>query len=137
MADKIRKAAYFYAMVPNRPGAGAKILRALRKAKVNLLAFSGFPEKGGAQLDFVPEDRAAFLKAARRAGVKVSVRKTGFLVTGDDRVGAVSRILEKLAAARINLIAMDAVTAGKGRFGALFWVRPADVAKAARALGAR
>ncbi len=137
MADRIRKVAYYYTVVPNRPGAGAKILRALREAKVNLLAFSGFPEQGGAQLDFVPEVRAAFLNAARRAGVKLSARKTGFLVTGDDRVGACSRVLDKLAAARINLVAMDAVTAGKGRFGALFWVRPAEVAKAARALGAR
>ncbi len=45
--------------------------------------------------------------------------------------------LDKLADARINVVATDAVTAGKGRYGAILWVKPKDVAKAARVLGAR
>jgi hypothetical protein len=32
---------------------------------------------------------------------------------------------------------MDAVTAGAGRYGAIFWVKPKSVAKAARLLRAR
>jgi hypothetical protein len=32
---------------------------------------------------------------------------------------------------------VDAVTAGRGRFGMILWVKPRDVAKAAKALGAR
>jgi hypothetical protein len=32
---------------------------------------------------------------------------------------------------------MDAVTSGKGRFGAIFWVKPKLVSKAAKLLGAR
>jgi len=32
---------------------------------------------------------------------------------------------------------MDAVTAGSRRFGAIFWVKQKDVARAARLLGAR
>jgi hypothetical protein len=35
------------------------------------------------------------------------------------------------------MVAMDAVAAGKGRFGAIFWVKPRDVARAARVLRAR
>jgi hypothetical protein len=123
-------------MVPNRPGTGARVLRELRKAGVNLIAFSGFPAGARAQLDFVPEDAAALRRALRRAGVKVSASKTGFLVHGSDRVGACSRLLDRLAAAKINLVAMDAVTAGRGRYGAIFWVKPRDVARAARVLGA-
>jgi len=34
------------------------------------------------------------------------------------------------------MVAMDAVTAGSGRFGAIFWVRPKDVGRASRLLGA-
>jgi hypothetical protein len=34
------------------------------------------------------------------------------------------------------MTALDAVTAGAGRYGAMFWVKPRDVAKAARILGA-
>jgi hypothetical protein len=45
--------------------------------------------------------------------------------------------LKKLAAAKINVTAMDAVTGGNKRFGAIFWVKPNKVAKAARVLHAR
>ncbi|HUJ86989.1 MAG TPA: hypothetical protein VLX30_09085 [Burkholderiales bacterium] len=137
MAARIRKVDYFSTKVPNRAGAGAKLLEAMRSAGVNLLAFTGFPQRGGAQVDFVPENSAAFRRAAKQAGLKVSERKTGFLVQGDDRVGALTGILGKLAQARIGLVALDAVTAGKGRYGAIFWVRKKDVARAARLIGAR
>jgi len=70
-------------------------------------------------------------------GLKLSVRKSGFLYQGDDRVGAMTRLFAKLAAAKINLIAVDAVTSGKGRFGAIFWVKPQVVAKTAKLLGAK
>jgi hypothetical protein len=38
--------------------------------------------------------------------------------------------------AKINVTAVDAVTAGAGRFGAILWVKQSDVNRAARALGA-
>jgi adenosylmethionine-8-amino-7-oxononanoate aminotransferase len=44
--------------------------------------------------------------------------------------------LQKLADAKINMTAMDAVTAGMGRYGAMFWVKPRDVARTAKLLGA-
>jgi hypothetical protein len=137
MAAKIRKLGYYSMQVSNRPGAGAKLLESLRAEGVNLLAFTGFPERGGAQVDFVPENEAAFRRAAKRAGLKLSSRKTVFLVQGDDRPGALAGATAKLAAARINVTALDAVTAGRGRFGAILWVKPKHVARAARALGAR
>lgn len=137
MADRIRKVSYFYTMAPNRAGVAAKILRTLRGAKVNLLAFTGFPHRGRAQLDFIPQNTAAFLRACRAMGVRPSRKKVGFLVQGSDRVGACSSVLDKLARVRINVTAVDALVAGGGRWGALLWVKPGDVAKAARALGAR
>ena len=137
MANTLRKVDYYYVMLPNRAGQGAKIMAALAAEGVNLLAFSGFPSSGKAQLDLVPEDGAKLRKAARKLGLKLSVRKSGFLCHGDDRVGAMTTILNKLAAAKVNVTAVDAVTGGKGRFGAIFWVKPNAVAKAARALGAR
>ncbi len=137
MANTLRKVDYYYVMLPNRAGQGAKVMAALAAEGVNLLAFSGFPSSGKAQLDLVPEDGAKLRKAARKLGLKLSVRKSGFLCHGDDRVGAMTTILNKLAAAKVNVTAVDAVTGGKGRFGAIFWVKPNAVAKAARALGAR
>jgi hypothetical protein len=137
MADTVRRISYFKTMVPNRAGSAAKALRPLADAGVNLLAFTGFPSGGRAQLDFIPKDTAAFLRAARRAGIRVSARKAGFLVTGTDRIGACSSVMGKLAKAGINVVAMDAVTAGGRRWGALLWVKPRDVRRAARVLRAR
>ena len=138
MADKIRRVSYYYAMVPNRPGRGAKILGALRTAKVNLLVFSGFPGPGGkAQLDFVPESGPAFLRALRGLGVKVSSKKTGFLIDGTDRIGACANVIEKLAKAKINVVAMDAMAVAGGRYGAILWVKAKDVNRAAKILGAK
>lgn len=135
MADRIRRVPYFVMHVSNRPGQGAKILDVLRKNKINLIAFSGFPQSGGrAQLDFVPANPAAFLKLAREAKWKVSMKKVGFLVQGKDRVGACAGFLGRLAAKKINVTAVDAVSAGAGRYGAIFWVKARDVNRAARAL---
>ena len=135
MAETVRRADYFYAMVADKSGEAASILRMLRASGVNLVAFSGFPEARKSQLDFVPVDSAAFLAALKTAKVKVSRPKSCFLVEGDDRVGAISDVLGRLGAAKINVTAIDAVAAGGGRYGAILWVKPRDVKKAAAALG--
>lgn len=136
MADRVRKVQYFYVMAPDKPGEGARALGVLRDAGVNLIAFSGFPEGRRSQLDFVPEDPAAFRAAAKRAKWKVTGPKSAFVVEGEDRPGAVAEILGKLADAAVNVTATDAVCAGAGRFGILLWVKSQDVSRAAKALGA-
>src|SRR3990172_11140004 len=134
MADTIRKVAYYKVEVPNRPGEGVRLLGALREAGVNLLAFTGFPQGRKAQIDFIPEDEAAFKRAAKEAGLKVGAKKSCFLVQGEDRVGAVAEILSKLAAAKINVTAVDAIVAGGGRYGVILWVKSEAVAKTKRLL---
>ena len=105
---------------------------------MNLLAFSGFPAKGGkAQLDLITQDLAAVRRVARKEGWRVSATKKGFLIQGSDKVGAVHRHLQKLADKRINVTASDAVAAGKGRYGMLLWVKPKDFARAAKTLNAK
>jgi hypothetical protein len=137
MAMTIRKATYFSMQVPNRTGQGALMLGALKDAGVNLLAFTGFPHGRGAQVDFVPYDTGAFVRAARKLGLKAGKGKTVFVAAGDDRPGAMAAICQKLADAGINMIAMDAVAVGKKRCGAILWVDPKDVRRASRALGAQ
>jgi hypothetical protein len=122
--------------VPDKPGEGAKVVGALADAGINLLAFTGFPRGRRAQIDFIPEDTAAFKTAAKSAKLKLGPKKTGFLVQGDDRPGAVADLLKRLADAKINITAVDAVAAGMGRYGAILWVKSKDVNKAAKALGA-
>ncbi len=135
MPDTFRVVDYFYVIAANKPGEGARVLNSLKQAGVNLLAFSGFPQGRKAQLDFVPADPAAFKQAAKQAKLKVIGPKRAFLMHGDDRVGAMADLIDRLAAAKINLTALDAV-AGEGRYGAIFWVAPKDVKKTATLLGA-
>jgi hypothetical protein len=137
MADSIRKVDYFSMTLPDRPGEGAKVLAALAEAGVGLLAFSGFPRGRRAQLDVVPEDTKKFNAAAKKAGWTVNPKKTGFVVQGEDRTGALVETVKKMADAGINVTAMDAVAAGEGRYGAIFWVKPENVSKAAKLLGAK
>jgi hypothetical protein len=136
MATTARKVGNFYVTAPDKSGEGERVLAALRDSGVNLLAFHAFPSGGGkSQLDFVPSDEKAFVDAAKKAKLKISERKTVFLLEGDDKPGAIAELLQKLSAAGTNVTALDAVRAGP-RFGALLWVKQADVDKAAKALGA-
>lgn len=136
MAQKARKVDYFAMSIANRPGKAVEVLESLRAAHINLLGFTGFPSGVRSQIDLIPEDTAAFNAVARRAKWPLKKKKTGFMIQGDDRPGAVAAMLLRLAHAKINVTAIDAVCAGKGRFGALLWVKDKDVRKAAKALGA-
>jgi prephenate dehydratase len=136
MSDRVQKVDYFYVTVPNSAGQAAKVLSGLAAQGVNLLAFSGFPSDGRGQLDLVPESTPQLKRAAKKLKLKLSKRKSAFLLQGSDRVGAISKTLNTLAAAKINITALDAV-AGGGRFAAIFWVRPKKVAKAAKLLRAK
>lgn len=137
MADRAKKVSYAYVKVPNRAGQGIKVLDALRTAGVNLTAFTAFPTRGGnTQVDLITDDLSGLKRVARKNGWRLSKVKKGFVIQGDDRVGAVHRHVAKLAAAKINVTAADAVSAGR-RFGMILWVRPGDYTRAAKALGAR
>lgn len=137
MADRVKKVSYCYLMVSNRAGQGTKVLETLRDAGVDLLAYSGFPSKGKAQLDLIPENMAALRRVARTRGWRLSNVKKAFLIEGSDRLGAVHRHIARLADRKINIVAADAVAAGKGRYGMILWVKPKDYARAARVLRAK
>ena len=138
MANTVQCVEYYYTEVVDQPGVGAKILDALKASRVNLVAYTGFPTAPRrAQLDFVPSNQKAFVAAAKKAGIKLVGPKTAFLIQGDDRIGAVASVVNKLGEARINITAMHAIAAGGRRFGAILWVKPRNVAKAAEVLGAK
>jgi hypothetical protein len=137
MADKVRGVEYYYVTVPDAPGEGQRMLSALKKRGVNLLAYLGFPLGGGrSQIDLVPEDPESLKEAAQQAGITLSDAKRALLIQGDDRVGAVADIMVKLAEANINVTAAAAAGAGSGRYGMILWVAQADYGRAADALGA-
>ena len=138
MAHRVRKVNYCYVTVPSRAGQGVNILGELKAAGVNLLAFSGFPtKKGKAQLDLIAINMSPIKRVAKNNGWRLSKVKKGFLAQGNDEIGAAHRHFEKLAEQKINVTAADAVAAGGGRYGMIFWVKPKDYSRAAKALRAR
>ncbi|MGD8413416.1 MAG: hypothetical protein PVF33_04250 [Candidatus Latescibacterota bacterium] len=138
MADRVRKVNYCYAKVSNRAGQGVKMLEEIKDAGIDMVAFSGFPiGRGKAQLDFVTSDMTPLRRLARKKGWRLSKVKKGFLVQGQDKEGAVHRHITKLADNKISVTAADAVSAGKGRYGMILWVKPKDYRRASRALKAK
>jgi hypothetical protein len=139
MDDLVRQVDYFSTEVPDRPGAAFKILSTFVSAGIRLLACSGTQRGRRAEIDIVPADSQEFSAVAKKAGIEFEPRKSGFLIQGQgaERQCSLTGHLEKLAVAGINVSAIDAVTAGEGRFGAILWVAPEDVPKAAIALGAK
>jgi hypothetical protein len=135
MVDTARRVHYFSTQVPDRPGAAFKVLATLVSSGVNLLACSGTQRGGQALIHVVPDDAAGFADVARAAGLDFEPQKSGFLIQGDDRPGALAENLKKLADAHINVSAIDAVVAGAGRWAAIVWVDPVDVSNAAGVLG--
>jgi hypothetical protein len=136
MADTVQRVDYFSIEVPDKPGEAFRVLQALVSAGINLLACRGHQVGGRAQIEVVPDDTAAFNATAAKAGLDVKAAKSGFLIQGDDRAGALAQNLHKLAGAGINVTGIDAMSAGAGRWSAIVWVKPEDVSRAATALGA-
>jgi hypothetical protein len=137
MADRVRKVEYFSLQISDKPGEAFKVLSTLVSAGINLLACKGTQRGRRARIDAVPDDARMFKAAAKKAGLAFQPEKSGFLIQGDDRPGALAENLKKLADGGINVSGIDGVSAGEGRFGAIFWVEAADVSKAAKLLGSK
>ncbi len=137
MKDQVLRVDYFVHTAANRPGTGAKLHGALQKAGVNLLAAHVFPVGGDkVQVDLVPENPTQLQDVAKREGLRLQGPKTTFLVQGEDRVGALAEVLDRLGKAQINVVATSGISAGSGRYGCILWVAPQQVEAAAKALGA-
>lgn len=136
MPVRIRPVEYFNATVRDAPGEAYKVLSRLAEAGVNMLAFSAVPiGPESAQLVLFPEDVAHIQQVASELGVTLSGPQRALLVQGDDRLGALAEIHERLYEARVNVYASSGVTDGRGGFGYLLYVRHEQFEHATAALG--
>jgi hypothetical protein len=136
MTHTVRPVDYFHATVRDRAGAAYQVLSGLADAGVNLLAFSASPVGAtAAHMVLFPEDADALVAYAGRSGMVLSGPERALMVQGDDRLGALAEVHRRLADARINVFASNAVTGGQNRYGYVIHVRAEDFDAAARALG--
>ena len=136
MATQIRRVEYFYTMVKDEPGEGFRLLSQLAEMGIGLLAFSAVPLGPlYTQLTVFPQDSGKLLSESRRAGLELDGPHPALLAQGDDVLGALAGIYERLAAAGVNVYASTGVADDRGRFGHIFYIRPEEFLQAARALG--
>lgn len=136
MAFKIRRVDYFYTTVEDQPGEAYKLLSQLARLGINLVAVTAIPVgPSRTQLTLFPEDTARMRKGAEKSGIGLDGPHPALLVQGDDELGVLADVHEKLYRADVNVYASSGVTDGTGRFGYIVYVRPEDYERAASALG--
>ena len=136
MTDEITQFDYQHAIIADDGSETARIVGAFFDVGVDLLAFSAFlAGVGKLQLDFIARDPDMLETVARKLALRLSGRKSGFLITGQNQPVAVADALSRLAKQGIPVTSVQSITAGAGRYGALVWVKPEDVSAASKTLG--
>jgi hypothetical protein len=135
MAYTIRRVEYFHATVVDQPGEAYKVLSALAGLGVNLLAFTAVPVgPDRTQLTLFPEDAGSMKSEARKAGMALDGPHRALLVQGEDELGVLAAVHEKIYRANVNIYASSAIADGSGKYGHIIYVRPEDFERAAKAL---
>ena len=136
MSTKIRRVQYFYAMVKDQPGEAYRLMTQLASSEVSLMAFKAIPMGPGlTQLVLFPDDVELLARAAERTGVVLTGPHKAFLIHGDDRLGALVDLHQRLSDGHVNVYASDGVTDGRGGYGYVLYVRPDEYETAAGILG--
>lgn len=136
MAYKIRKVNYFNTTAKDQPGEAYQLLLHLSGLGVNLLAFTAIPiGPSKMQLTIFPDEDYDLLREAERSGLVLDGPHPAFLVQGDDELGALTEVHQKFLLANVNIYASSGVCDGSGNYGYIIYVRPADIDRAAEAMG--
>ena len=136
MADAIRRVEYFHATVVDQPGEAYRILSTLESLGVDLLAFTAVPVgPDRTQLTLFPADPSKMASEAQKARMTLDGPHPALLLQGDDELGALLTVHEKLYRAEVNVYASTGVSDGSGKYGYVVYVREEDCERAAKALG--
>jgi predicted amino acid-binding ACT domain protein len=136
MAVNIKKVDYFNVTVEDHPGEAYKLLKLLAQLGINMHAFTVVPfSQDRTHLVVFPDDSNKMSDVSRKAGITLSGPQRALLVQGDDQLGALLGIHEKLFKANVNITASSAVSDGRGAFGYILYVRDDEFDRAVSALG--
>ncbi len=126
---------YYYTTVEDSPGQGCKILETIAREEVNLLAFNAFPVgRDRTQLVIYPLNSTWLGDMARQEGLRLVGPHHAFIVHGDDELGALVEIHQKLCDAEINVSSSNGITDGGGGYRYILHVHPDDYNRALEVL---
>ncbi len=135
MAFKIKPVNYFYTTVADRPGQGYTLLSTLAEIGINLLGFTAIPMgPQRTQLTLFPDSSDKLIDLAVKSGMCLDGPHPALLVQGDDELGALAQIHEKLFAVDVNVFASSGVVDGKGNYGYILYIRPEEFDRALQVL---
>ena len=124
MAFSVRPIDYFYVNTRDEVGAAYRVLSAFADRGVNLLAFTAVPSgEDRAQFTLFPEDPSQFMAEASSAQIEVEGPHHALLVGGDDQLGGLAAIHERLFKAGVDVYASSGVSDGRGSFGYVVYIR--------------
>jgi len=136
MSANIYSVDYYYTTVEDAPGQGCKFLEMLAQEDVNLLAFNAFPVgRDRTQLVIYPLNATWLGNLARHQGLRLVGPHHAFIVHGDDELGALVDIHQRLCDAQINISSSNGVSDGRGGYRYIMHVHPDDYERAMQVLG--
>ena len=137
MAFTIRPVEYYYVNVRDELGAAYGVLAQLAERGVHLHAFTAVPSGPSlAQFALFPADPNKLDAEARSTGLPLDGPHHALLVQGDDELGALASVHERLFKAGVDIYASSGVTDGRGAFGYVMYVREDQFERAVGALAA-
>ena len=135
MAFTLQGVEYYYANVRDDLGAAYRVLSALAERGVDLHAFTAVPSGPTlAQFAIFPRDPNKLKAEAAAAGLDLDGPHHALLAQGDDELGALASVHERLFEAGVDIYASSGVSDGHDSFGYLVYVRDDQFERAARAL---
>ncbi len=101
----VKRIAVHCVEIEDKPGSLQKLLGQAASANVDLLCFAAFSAGGGRGRVYVSGNDPQTLEiCAQKAAIEVTPA-AGFIVSGDDKIGAAAEALKGLAEAGINGVA--------------------------------
>ena len=129
----IKRVKYFSIGTQDKPGELARFAKRMMEANVDMAGVWGFAKgQGKAEIIAIPKDPEKFKKSAQGSGWTMK-EGSCFHLTGEDRVGALSDTLDRVAQEGINLHAVDAIALG-GKYAAYVWTDEKEVERLAKVL---
>lgn len=138
MAYTARVVEYFYATVSAPTDEAYALIHSLSDLGVNFLALNSVPlGPSTTQLTMFPEDPRRLQATASRAHLTLEGPHSAVLVQGDDEIGALALVHERVKNHGVDVYATTGITDGRGGYGYILYVRAGLAEKAVQALAHR